>query len=318
MPGSAPTIVLCPASLRSAALRILHDALPTAERQSLVSAIEGAADASHAWDGLFVSFAAGDSASCASDVSHSPLAAVWVQLQPGGLATVWLGDHSGASSRPLLEAAAEFVDSRRVRLAQLLASDCSAAVEAMLAEAGFPRIVEMHYLYATLPPKAAAANASSRAVGASGPLRAVRADADWSRFAKCVEATYVGTRDCPVLDGLRPIEDVLAGYRYQGRYLPEQWTLFSDGQRDVGALILADHPGGGNWELIYMGVVAEARGRGYGDDILRFALQAATTGGAERLVLAVDAENAPARAMYERAGFATWDKRRVYARICRE
>jgi ribosomal protein S18 acetylase RimI-like enzyme len=87
--------------------------------------------------------------------------------------------------------------------------------------------------------------------------------------------------------------------------------------RDVGVLLLADHPRAGHWELMYMGLVPEARGHGWGRHIARHAQWLARCAAVERIVLAVDAANRPALAMYERAGFAEWDRRSVFVRILR-
>jgi ribosomal protein S18 acetylase RimI-like enzyme len=64
-----------------------------------------------------------------------------------------------------------------------------------------------------------------------------------------------------------------------------------------------------------MGVVPAARGKKIGEQIIRFALDAAARRGAERLVLAVDEANTPALRGYERAGLVVWDRRVVYARL---
>ena len=64
-----------------------------------------------------------------------------------------------------------------------------------------------------------------------------------------------------------------------------------------------------------MGLVPEARGKGWGVQIARHAVQLASQSNAERVVLAVDASNWPALAMYGRAGFAEWDRRTVYLRF---
>jgi len=127
--------------------------------------------------------------------------------------------------------------------------------------------------------------------------------------------TYEESQDCPQLNGVRNSIDVLEGYREQGVFAPERWFFVQREDHDVGALILTDHPEGGNWELVYMGLVPEARGNGLGRQILDFAMWQAGLGGAERLVLAVDEANQYAREMYERAGFVAWDYRTVYARL---
>jgi ribosomal protein S18 acetylase RimI-like enzyme len=63
-----------------------------------------------------------------------------------------------------------------------------------------------------------------------------------------------------------------------------------------------------------MGVVPEARGQGLGISIVRHAQYLARAAGRERLVLAVDAANEPAIAVYAAAGFVCWDRRSVFLR----
>jgi mycothiol synthase len=84
---------------------------------------------------------------------------------------------------------------------------------------------------------------------------------------------------------------------------------------DLGCLLLADHPDQRIWELVYMGIVPEARGRGLGLALARQAQWRARQAGAERLVLAVDAANEPALRGYAAAGFITWDRRSVFLKL---
>ena len=83
----------------------------------------------------------------------------------------------------------------------------------------------------------------------------------------------------------------------------------------MGCLIVTDHPEHGSCELVYMGVAAPWRGHGWGKDIARFAQWLTASTPRPRLVLAVDAANAPAIAMYESVGFHAWDRRTVYGKV---
>jgi ribosomal protein S18 acetylase RimI-like enzyme len=83
----------------------------------------------------------------------------------------------------------------------------------------------------------------------------------------------------------------------------------------VGCLLLGEDAAGAQWELVYMGVVPEARGRGIGLDLTRHAQWVARAAGCARMVLAVDATNAPALAVYAAAGFSSWDHRSVFLRV---
>ena len=135
------------------------------------------------------------------------------------------------------------------------------------------------------------------------------------RFEAIVEQTYLDTRDCPRLDGTRPIDEVLEGYRAVGQFDPAHWLLARQEGHDIGCLLLAEHRAHRLWELIYMGIVPAARGHGWGLAISRQAQWLARQGGAERLVLAVDAANEPALKGYAAAGFVAWDRRSVFLKL---
>ena len=56
-------------------------------------------------------------------------------------------------------------------------------------------------------------------------------------------------------------------------------------------------------ELTYIGVAADQRGRGLGNQLLNACLAASRSGGYRFVVLSVERENVPAISMYEKAGF---------------
>jgi ribosomal protein S18 acetylase RimI-like enzyme len=248
---------------------------------------------------------------------------------------VW--SHAGEAplTEALLRAAAEFVDDCRIPLAQIVVGEEDGYGDAMLARSGFPRFAELAYLFAetsaagetdhfsgSSPETTDRLSGSSPAALERDAIRQCeglhfvpRAGDEPLRLAALLEQTYIGTLDCPGLDGVRPMDEVLEGYRAQGRHRPEEWYFVQEAGEDIGALILTEHPGVENWELVYMGLVPRARGRNCGLRIIRFALDTAARHGAQRLVLAVDANNLPALRAYERAGFIAWDRRIVYARL---
>jgi ribosomal protein S18 acetylase RimI-like enzyme len=131
------------------------------------------------------------------------------------------------------------------------------------------------------------------------------------RLEALIEASYQGTLDCPLLNGLRTTQDVLAGYRAVGTRRPELWLLARRGKEDAGCLILADHPEVDNLELVYLGLIPAVRGNGYGLALTRHALWLARQLQRQRVVLAVDASNTPAIRLYEAAGFFGFDQRLV-------
>jgi mycothiol synthase len=306
MMDQALRVIDCPAELRETALRTLHAGYP-ADQQAAFALILGGLDPADqtAWDGLFI---AAPSEQAAAGIPVG--AAVWVQQTAGNTSVVWPPAAGTVAVEPLLRAAAEFVDQRGMHLAQIqLAADHDYSPDT-LRRAGFGQLAELVYMAAEVASPATVSYST-----ANGLQFVPRAMELADRLATVVERTYEQTRDCPALENIRPISEVLAGYRAQGEYLPDQWHLVIADGCDVGAVILASHSTVRNWELVYMGVAPEARGRGFGEQIVRFALRAAAAGGAERLVLAVDAANEPALRVYRRTGFREWDRRIVYARL---
>jgi len=136
-----------------------------------------------------------------------------------------------------------------------------------------------------------------------------------SRLVRTVEATYVKSLDCPMLNQKRVMEDVLAGYQATGVHRPELWQIVRADQEDVGCLLLTDHPELESLELVYMGLIPSARGRGWGMDLARQAQWLTHLAGRNQLLLGVDADNWPAIRTYAAVGFRQWASRMVYGKF---
>jgi hypothetical protein len=179
--------------------------------------------------------------------------------------------------------------------------------------AGFQHAATLEYL--SVEALAAAADAHTHD---DDPLEyEVFQESQRDRLADLVRRTYEGTLDCPALDGARDLDDVLADYRSIGRYSPSLWWFIREGDRDIGCLLLSDHPDEvrpelAQCELVYMGLVPAARGRRWGLSIARQAIRRAASAGRRRLALAVDAANTPATRIYRAAGFAPFARRELY------
>jgi len=132
------------------------------------------------------------------------------------------------------------------------------------------------------------------------------------RLIDVIQRTYIGTLDCPQLDGLRKTADVIDGYQFVGEFRPELWFLVRHGTEDVGCLLMNLHPDVQHAEIIYLAVTPEVRGRGWGVLLAKFALWLARQTKSDRAVLAVDAANKPAVRMYAVAGFDVFDRREVW------
>jgi mycothiol synthase len=138
---------------------------------------------------------------------------------------------------------------------------------------------------------------------------------DKNQFHRTLLQTYEATQDCPEVNGVREIEEVIAGHQSQGRHDPETWWLAFHCGQPIGVLLLAEMPDMKTWELLYLGVVPEARGQGFGRELVRKALWEARTLEAPQLTLSVDARNELALKLYKNAGFERYDQREVYLKI---
>jgi ribosomal protein S18 acetylase RimI-like enzyme len=134
-------------------------------------------------------------------------------------------------------------------------------------------------------------------------------------FAGTLERTYEGSLDMPELCGLRTLDDVLEGHLARGNFDPARWRLGRLGGEGLPVAVVLLSPGEeGTWEVSYLGLVPEARGRGLGRAALSHALDRARSR-ADRLELAVDVRNAPAEALYRRSGFAPFARRGVHVAV---
>lgn len=292
------TIASCPAAQRADALRVLHDGLPTDQQTGLVHALQSVR---HLDDSVFNGLL----------VAATPdelIGATWAQLTKGRTAIVWLPDANCPAAVKLMEALAAFLDENKIALAQFLVNPDGVVASELLTAAQFQKLAKLAYLTVDsqmLPTEQPEGPLTFQANAAAQP----------ERLGELLLRSYQGSQDCPQLNGVRNIADVLEGYRLQGTFAPERWFVVEQADRDVGALILTAHAESGNWELVYMGLVPESRGAGLGRHVLEFAMWQARLGGAERLVLAVDEANHYALEMYQLAGFVAWDYRTVYARL---
>jgi len=238
--------------------------------------------------------------------------AILSQTQSGKTAILWsprlISGEPPSTAESLLSAACTALEKQRLRMTQALMSVDSESDQALLRTGGFEFLADLLYLVSV--------ETDFPRSKPSSPLEfETYCPENHGRLAQIVETTYDQTLDCPALNGVREIGDVLIGYRSQGKFNPGNWMIVRHDGRDVGCLILSDYPHQGNVELVYMGIVSTARGHGWGIDVTRHAQWLAALAGRPRLVLAVDARNGPAIKMYAAVGFRAWDRRRVFVKV---
>ncbi len=295
------SILPCPQDEQAAALRLVFGDLPPEFQcqQAEVLLAESRADPSRL-SGLLIALA------------DRVQGAVLVRSLSGRAAFIWpprlAGDASETVADQLLAGALEWCEQNAVRLAQALPASAAAIDHARFVRAGFDHPTELLYLVSTdvgFPRTPPDDRLQFELYSAS----------NHARLASIIAETYIGSLDCPALDGMRDIEDVIAGYRATGIFDPARWLLVRQSGEDVGCLLLTEDVEHSHWELMYMGVLPRHRGRRLGLAIVRHAQLLVHRANQKRLVLSVDANNLPALAMYRQAGFTIWDRRVVFIKF---
>jgi len=205
---------------------------------------------------------------------------------------------------------------RNCQLAQAVIHPRESQAE-VLRQAGLQYLTRLLFLRRALARAPAASPTADpvRTPGTSQPSHLVflpLADVGRELFAATLLRTYEGTHDCPELGGVRHMEDILASHEAQGQFMPERWWLVTERSRPVGVLLVNAVPEWEAWEVVYMGIVPEARGHGFGTLLMVKALTEAHAAGIPYLALSVDARNHFALHIYEELGFVPWEERDIY------
>ena len=208
----------------------------------------------------------------------------------------------------LLETANRQLAASDVVMANVLLDTVSETDDAVLFAGGYRQLAKLLYLFCVeeeFPP-----------VRPSGPLEfEPYTEADHDRLVQLIEATYEQTLDCPRLNNVRRTADVLEGYRQTGVFDPSRWLIVRHQGRDVGCLIVTRPPRA--WELRadLHGADRLVAGARLGEEHCPTCQWLTALAGRVRLVVAVDAANAPAIDMYTSVGFHAWDRRTVYGKV---
>jgi ribosomal protein S18 acetylase RimI-like enzyme len=242
------------------------------------------------------------------------LGAIICQPVPGASGLVWppqaVKDAGEAEVEDLLiRHATTWLRQCGAKLAQALLPPKEAYLAAPLLRNGFAHITNLWYLRHNLDVP------HHLLLGTERLTYWAYANGDPSLFHQTLVRTYEETLDCPEVNGVRDIQEVITGHRAQGLHDPQRWWLALDRGRPVGVLLVAEMPECEGWDLAYVGVVPEARRRGFGRELVRKALVAAHHGDANQLTLSVDVRNRPAWDLYTSLGFEPYDQREVYLAV---
>ncbi len=222
---------------------------------------------------------------------------------PGRTAMVFVSRPTRAAdvepSGELIDAAARDMAAFKISLAQVLIDPRDSRELRAFEVGGFTKLAELSYLERSIP-SVQMASPPNWPDGINVEACVDPFASDWSQT---LEQSYVDTLDCPGLLGLRRIEDVIEGHKSVGAFEPALWTLLRVQGTPAGVLLLNPTPTTRSIELVYLGLIPSARGKGLATKLLEYGLSL-VAGREERVItLAVDEQNTPALRLYTASGF---------------
>ncbi len=246
----------------------------------------------------------------ARDNSEQMIGAIWLQELMPGIIAVWPPHcENAAALLALKEAALQFFERYRVRLARALVSADDLQAVRALQSFGLAPITTIESLVWSR-------GRTERRIRPDLSLnfQSIRPD-EIDCIAGLVQDTYEDTLDCRKLCHLLRAEDVLRSYRETRPELIHHWfRVVSEGE-EIGCLFVSEDESLEQCEIAYLGVLRVYRGRGWGRRLVHYAQQLSESRGCRRLVLAVDAENYPAARLYRETGFSRYASQYLLARF---
>jgi mycothiol synthase len=239
------------------------------------------------------------------------LAAALMVPSPGRTVTITLspprGRNGAARCEAVLAATCEGLAEWPVDLAQALLAPRDEDMLQIYMRAGFTHLADLHTM-----------TRSMRGVSRAEPMPAgvtLRGAVD-EELPAILDETYIGTQDCPALQGLRRTPDIIVGHRAGGRVVPDLWQTILLDDVPVGCILMTcgdDMTA----DLAYVGLSPPARGKGIAHAVIAQMLLRLAAQGVRVLRLAVDATNTPAHTVYRRLGFKLVGTQRATIRSTR-
>jgi ribosomal protein S18 acetylase RimI-like enzyme len=129
-----------------------------------------------------------------------------------------------------------------------------------------------------------------------------------------IAQTYKDSLDCPELENLRSMEDIVIGHKAAGLFDPRWWHILFFQNTPAGVLLLTPLRSGNAMEITYMGLCPAFRKKGLGNTLVRQAIYYTSQSHVDNLILAVDCRNLPAYSLYTGNGFNPFLRRTVLIR----
>lgn len=238
-----------------------------------------------------------------AEYAGRPLLAALPIISPGRTALLFASPPPSrsfdATLGQLIGAVCLSIRDRDIHLAQALLDPADEIMHRIYTSAGFELMAELIYLQGSPPPDIAPPVLPPHCRWATYSA------ATHDQFVQTIRTSYGQSLDCPALNGLRDMSDVIEGHKASGVFEPGHWFLLYEALRPIGVLLLASS--GRNedlMELVYLGLPPEARGHNLSEILMRQAMAVVAATKHQRLSLAVDERNIPALKLYYRHGMS--------------
>jgi len=243
-------------------------------------------------------------------IQRDRTAFIWPpRLRSAAAAGAGEGESDRTVADALVAALRTGVDSAGAWIAQALLDPAAHDDANVLDRNGFNHLTDLRFLVHMLHPSP---DSTEGASDAEVERVTFEPGVNDERFARLLERTYVGTCDCPEVGGRRSGADALVSHTMSGEFDPARWKLYRIAGKDAGVLLLNAHPEHSAWEVVYVGVAHDCRGKNLGRRMMLDALAAARGAGQTALLLAVDSRNDYASKVYDALGFVETDRKEVH------
>ncbi len=130
-------------------------------------------------------------------------------------------------------------------------------------------------------------------------------------LGELLQGTYIESADFPELQHNHDAYRSLLTHRLQGEYHPKHWFVIKQNETAAGVLFFSWHPDIEQWELTYLGILPEFRGKGIAGKAIGKSFQDSSRNN-NPVFLGVDSRNHYAIKVYESHGFVLLSRQRVH------
>ena len=211
----------------------------------------------------------------------------------------------------LIEHGAKYLEDQSIDLAQALLLTTDRPGLSAFEQSGFRRLAILQYMETTVSRRL------EFPVIPDGLELVAFEESMRSQLIQALDASYEDTLDCPALRGLRKTDDVITGHQSTGQFKASLWSIALHHGAPAGAVLINQTKRGQQAELVYIGMAADIRGRGWGRTLLQHAMALASEARLQQLSLAVDLNNTPALDLYTSMGFTATGRRQAVIRSTR-